>query len=112
MQAEQTVIELSYNSLGLQQIVEQPLLPEGTNVRTKDGEGVRPETTRLVDGDEDVFKLERFELKVARLRNVSEGSGVEVGTPSHSAAIYVVGTLMNAIEKKVSETYLGRREHL
>lgn len=55
MKAKQTVIELTNDVLGGQEVVEHPLFSERPHIRTEDRRSVRPEVTWLVDSDQYVF---------------------------------------------------------
>lgn len=72
MQAEETVVKLSNNVFSAEEVVEQPPLPELSNVGTEYGRGVRPEAARLIDCYQQVFELKRLQLKVSRKRVMSE----------------------------------------
>lgn len=67
MQTEQAIVELSYDILCRQKIVEYPLFAERFDVGSKDRRCIRAEVAWLVDCDEDVLQLQRFQLEITRL---------------------------------------------
>lgn len=77
MQAEQTVIELTYDVLCREEVVEHPLLAERTDIRPKNRRSVRSEVAWLVNSDENVFELEGFEFEIPGLAWVTEAGRVE-----------------------------------
>ena len=76
MQAEQTIVELSYDVVCRQYVVEQPLFSERAQIGPEYRECVWPELVWLVDRDKQVFYLKRLKLKVAMPSRVPELSGI------------------------------------
>ena len=89
METEKTVVELAYNVFRRKEVVEHPLLPELLDVGTKYGNSVRTEIAGLVNSDEHVFQLQRFELEVAWSSEGSERCGIQrmVRIPCDGASV-------------------------
>lgn len=66
VKTEKTVVELAHNILSTEEVIEQPPLPELPNVCAEYGRGVGPEGSRLIDRNQQVFKLKRPQFKVSR----------------------------------------------
>jgi hypothetical protein len=77
VQTEQAVIKLPYDVFRTQKVVEEPLLPESSDVCTKNGGGIRPKIAWLIHGHKDVLELQRIYLKVALATNMTECSRVK-----------------------------------
>lgn len=77
MQTEETVIELPDHVLSGQQIVEEPFLPELTEVRLEYGSCEGSEM-RLVDSDEYILEVQGLQLEVPRLGYMPRAGRIQV----------------------------------
>ena len=57
VQAKKTIVKLSYDVFGAQEVVEDPLFSQTTKVGPEYGSGVGSKVAGLVDSDEEVFEL-------------------------------------------------------
>ena len=105
MQAKKTIVKLSYDVFGAQEVVENPLFSQTTKVCPEYGGGVGPKVAGLVDGNEEVFQLKGVELKVAWFGLVAKIGWVErVGRiPLQGSSVCMLRSLRERSQENENE---------